>query len=84
MDIKTFLEKSCGKWFCQCTSQHLGHSQSEWRRTDTWISLLPPEDSSLLQLCEKFGMDPALAVGGLSARWEGNVGADPFRRTLAS
>ncbi len=81
MDIKTFFEKSCGKWFCQCTSQHLGHSQSEWRRTDTWITLLPSDDSSVLSLCEQFATDPALVVCGLSARWEGTVGADPDKKT---
>ncbi|MGF1512329.1 MAG: phycobiliprotein lyase [Elainellaceae cyanobacterium] len=84
MDIKTFFEQSCGKWFCQCTSQHLGHSQSEWRRTDTWITPLPTNDDSVLQLCEQFTIDPALAVSALSARWEGIVGADTEKKTGTS
>jgi len=81
MDIKTFFEQSCGKWFCQCTSQHLGHSQSEWQRTDTWITLLPTDDSAVLQLCQQFSLDPALAVCGLSARWEGTIGTDTSKKT---
>ncbi|MGB3615002.1 MAG: phycobiliprotein lyase [Elainellaceae cyanobacterium] len=77
MDIKIFFEQSCGKWFCQCTSQHLGHSQSEWQRTDTWITLVPTDDSSVLQLCSQFNIDPSLALCSLSARWEGTIGASP-------
>ncbi|MEO0405965.1 MAG: phycobiliprotein lyase [Cyanobacteria bacterium P01_A01_bin.135] len=84
MDIQTFFEKSTGKWFCQCTSQHLGHSQSDWQRTDTWITPLDKGDSAALKLCEQFNIDPSLVIGGLSARWEGIQGADPDKKTGSS
>lgn len=81
MDIKTFFEKSTGKWFCQCTSQHLGHSQSDWQRTDTWITLLDENDSAARELCAQFNIDPSLIIGAIAARWEGIMNREPDKKT---
>ncbi|MEB3359097.1 MAG: phycobiliprotein lyase [Synechococcales bacterium] len=80
MDIQSFFEQSCGKWFCQRTSQHLTYNQSEWSRTDVWIELLPNHDQAVVDLCQQQGQDAAQAVCGVAVRWEGFVGADPSKQ----
>jgi len=80
MDIRSFFENSCGKWFCQRTSQHLTYNQSEWSRTDVWLELLPNSDQAVVDLCEQQGQDADQAICGVTVRWEGFVGADPAKQ----
>ena len=77
MDIKGFFEQSCGKWFSQRTNQHLTYAQTEWGKSDVWISMLAADDVSVTQVCEQHGVNATEALFGIAVRWEGFMGKDP-------
>lgn len=80
MTIQEFFEKSCGKWFSQRTTQHLTYNQSEWGKSDVYIDMLAVDDSTVMDVCEKHGVDPGHALCAVQVKWEGFVGADPSKQ----
>ncbi len=70
MDIQEFLQLCVGKWFVQRTSHQLPPQKLAASRGDFWIEWLPPEDTTVGQVCQKFQLDPDSALGGLKTTWE--------------
>jgi hypothetical protein len=73
MDIVEFFEQSSGKWFSQRTSHHLAFKQSEGGKSDLVIEMLPKDDPVVVQLCEQYEIDPALALCGARVSWDGTM-----------
>jgi hypothetical protein len=73
MDIVEFFELSTGKWFSQRTSHHLAFKQSEGGKSELQIELLDKTDAAVIQLCELYSMDPALALCGARVTWDGTM-----------
>jgi hypothetical protein len=73
MDIVEFFQLSSGKWFSQRTSHHLAFRQSEAGKSQIEIELLPKTDAAVIQLCQQYEMDPALALCGARVTWDGSM-----------
>lgn len=73
MDIVEFFQQSSGKWFSQRTSHHLAFKQSEGGKSELQIELLDKTDPAVIQLCEQYEMDPALALCGARVTWDGTM-----------
>jgi len=73
MDIMEFFQLSAGKWFSQRTSHHLAFKQSEGGKSDLQIETLPKDDPAVIQLCQQYEIDPALALGGARVAWDGTM-----------
>jgi hypothetical protein len=71
MNITEFFQQSAGKWVSQRTSHHPAFKQPEGGRSDFYIEVLPSDDLAVVQLCQEYGVDAALAVCGVRTRWEG-------------
>jgi len=73
MDIMEFFQLSAGKWFSQRTSHHLAFKQTEGGKSDLKIETLPQDDPAVIQLCQQYEIDPALALGGARVTWDGTM-----------
>lgn len=73
MDIMEFFQLSSGKWFSQRTSHHLAFRQSEAGKSQIVIELLSKADAAVIQLCQQYETDPALALCGARVTWDGSM-----------
>lgn len=73
MDIVEFFEQSAGKWFSQRTSHHLAFKQSESGKSNIQIEMLAKDAPEVIQLCQQYEIDPALALCGARVTWEGTM-----------
>jgi hypothetical protein len=73
MDIVEFFELSSGKWFSQRTSHHLAFKQTEGGKSDIQIEQLDKADPAVIQLCEQYEVDRALALCGARVTWNGTM-----------
>jgi hypothetical protein len=73
MDIMEFFQLSAGKWFSQRTSHHLAFKQSESGKSELKIELLDKQDPAVIQLCQQYEIEPALALGGARVSWDGTM-----------
>jgi len=80
MDILEFFELSAGKWFSQRTVHNLTSGALEAGKSNLTIALLGPDDSTLAQLCDRHGVDPAAAGKGWHLTWDGTVDSDTDKR----
>ena len=72
MNIESFFEKSAGKWFSQRTSYQLGQTE-QWHQSDktnVFQEVVPGNSDDVIELCDRYHIDPALAIVGLLSRWE--------------
>lgn len=76
MDIQEFFQLSAGKWFSQRTSHHLAFKQAENGKSDITIEMVSQDDPAVIQLCEQYDVDPALAWGGARVTWDGTMEGD--------
>lgn len=76
MDIMEFFQLSAGKWFSQRTSHHLAFKQTEGGKSDLKVETVPQDDPAVIQLCEQYEIDPALALGGARVAWDGTMDWD--------
>ncbi len=81
MDIQEFFEQSAGKWFSHRTSHHLAFKQSEGGKSDLTIEMVLPNEQSVIQLCEQYEIDPALAKCGARVSWNGTMEWDQEKHT---
>ncbi|MDY6806845.1 MAG: phycobiliprotein lyase [Cyanobacteriota bacterium] len=61
MDIIEFFQQSAGKWFCQRTVHNLNSAELKAGKFELNIDILPPEDATVVKLCQKYQTDPAQA-----------------------
>lgn len=73
MDITEFFQLSDGKWFSQQTSHHLASQQTEIGKSNLRIEMLSKGDPVVVQLCQEYQVDPALALCGNRITWDGTV-----------
>lgn len=73
MDIKEFFEQSAGKWFSQRTGHHPAFKQAESGQSNITIEILAADAPEVVQLCEQYHIDPALAVCGARVTWDGTM-----------
>lgn len=73
MDIVEFFQQSTGKWFSQRTSHHLAFKQSESGKSELKIEMLDKDHPEVIQLCQQYDMDPALALCGARVTWDGTM-----------
>lgn len=73
MDIKEFFEQSAGKWFSQRTSHHLDATPAESGKSNIVIELLPANAPEVIKLCEKYDIEPKLALCGVRVTWDGTI-----------
>lgn len=73
MDIVEFFQQSAGKWFSQRTSHHLAFKQSESGKSDIVIEALAKDAPEVIQLCQQYDLDPALALCGARVTWNGTM-----------
>lgn len=73
MDITEFFQLSAGKWFSQRTSHHLAFKQTESGESDLRVELLAKDDPVVVQLCQQYEVDPALALCGSRISWDGTT-----------
>lgn len=76
MNIVEFFQQSAGKWFSQRTSHHLAFNQSQAGKSDIVIEMLSSGDPAVIQLCQQYDVEPALALCGLRITWNGTVEKD--------
>ena len=81
MDIIEFFDLSAGKWFSQRTIHHLTSGKLIAGKSNLAIEILPPEDSTVIQLCQQYQSDPSVAWGGLKFSWDGTVDGNPKKQT---
>jgi hypothetical protein len=73
MDIVEFFQLSSGKWFSHRTSHLFAGKRSEGGKSDVLVEMLPKTDPEVIQLCEQYGTDPALALCGSRITWNGTI-----------
>lgn len=73
MDIQEFFEQSAGKWFSQRTSHHLAFKQTESGKSNITIEMLAKTAPEVMQLCEQYNTDPAIALCGARVTWNGTM-----------
>jgi hypothetical protein len=81
MDITEFFQQSSGKWFSQRTSHHLAFKQSESGKSDIVIEMMAKDDPAVVQLCQQYEVDPALALCGARVTWNGTMEWDEEKHT---
>ncbi|WAL62151.1 phycobiliprotein lyase [Thermocoleostomius sinensis] len=81
MDIVEFFQQSAGKWFSQRTSHHLAFKQSESGKSDIVIEMMAKDDPAVVQLCQQYEVDPALALCGARVTWNGTMEWDEEKHT---
>lgn len=71
MDITEFVERSLGRWRSQRSAHHLAFRHFE--EVLSTIDIVPLEVRSLavIELCNSYGFDPAMAVSPFHMSWEG-------------
>jgi CpeS-like protein len=69
MDIQEFFQLCNGKWVSQRTTHYLIEQKNQSDRSDLWIDFADATDPKVVELCQQFSLDSALAYGGLKIRW---------------
>ena len=73
MNIKEFFEQSAGNWFAQRTSYDLQGDKADNSKSDLTITLIDPQDSQVVNLCQQKGISPDLAWQGIQTGWDTSV-----------
>lgn len=73
MDIVEFFQQSAGKWSSMRNHHHLAFNQQEGGKSTIEIELLEPTNAAVIQLCERYQVDPALAACGARITWDGST-----------
>ncbi|NEP61915.1 MAG: phycobiliprotein lyase [Symploca sp. SIO2G7] len=76
MDIKEFLDQSAGKWFSQRTNHYLSSVPAQSGKSDIIIEILASDAPEVVQLCQQYNIDPASALCGVKANWDGIMAGD--------
>lgn len=84
MNITEFFEQSAGRWFSQRTSHHLAFKQSEGGKSDIKIEMVLVDHPEVIQLCQQYDIDPALALCGARVTWDGTMEWDEEKHSGSS
>ncbi|MBO1348843.1 MAG: phycobiliprotein lyase [Hormoscilla sp. GUM202] len=84
MDITEFFQLSAGKWFSQRTVHHLASTDLEIGKSNLVIDFLPQTDPDLSKLCQKYQIDPGLALCGTRVTWDGTIGQQAKKHSGAT
>lgn len=80
MDIVEFFELSAGKWFSQRTVHNLTSGELQTGKSDLVMDVLSPDDVTVLEMCDRHGVDQALVGKGLHLTWEGTIESNPDQK----
>ena len=73
MTMMDFFGKSEGTWFSQRTVHRFDSAGDESGESNLIITTLSKDDPQVIEVCEAQGVNPALASGGASFLWQGNL-----------
>ena len=80
MDIKTFFEKSEGKWFTQRTRYNLAQKSVDNAKAELTVELVGGEDSAIAALRQEVSNPPSdpnsLPLAGAKITWENQAEAE--------
>ena len=82
MDIQEFVEKSLGQWRSQRSAHHLAFRHFEAVESVIDIEAVSPEDTSVIDLCKAYDIDPSQAVAPFKMRWEGQSDWDDGKEVI--
>ncbi|MGL5082488.1 MAG: phycobiliprotein lyase [Microcoleaceae cyanobacterium] len=71
MNITEFLELSAGKWFSQRTIHNFSSGKLLAGKSTLTVEILPPNDSGVIDLCDRAQVNSSAAWGGLKTTWDG-------------
>ena len=75
MDAIEFFQQSAGKWFSQRTIHNLASGELKAGKLNLNIEILPPENSTVVKLCQRHQTDPAAAsLAGVKVTRDGETG----------
>jgi len=83
MDIQDFFQQSAGRWFSQRTSHVLTTQQSENGKSNIQIDHLDGGAPEVTQLCEQYGVDPSLALCGITIVSESSLDLSSKKHTTS-
>ncbi|MFP4134482.1 MAG: phycobiliprotein lyase [Halothece sp.] len=90
MDIKTFFEKSEGKWFTQRTRYNLAQKSVDNAKAELTVELLGGEDSAIAALCQEVSsqINPpsnpnSLSLAGARITWENQAETETGESLIA-
>ena len=85
MDITKFVELSLGSWRSQRSAHHLAFRHFEEVTSNIDIIALKESDKEVIDLCQLYKIDPALAAHPFRMSWEGETDwvekEEPFEGT---
>ncbi|MCU0537401.1 MAG: phycobiliprotein lyase [Hydrococcus sp. Prado102] len=73
MNMMDFFRKSEGTWFSVRTVHHFDSVEDESGESNLIIQVLEPNAPQVIEVCKLQNVDPALASGGASFMWQGNI-----------
>lgn len=82
MDIQEFVAQSIGTWRSQRSAHHLAFGHFEAIESAIEIASLTCKDTSVVDLCKAYGVDPKQAVSPFQMRWEGRSDWDEGEEVL--
>ncbi len=75
MTMMDFFRKSEGTWFSQRSVHHFDAAADESGESNLIIQVMEKDHPKIQELCDKQGVDPALAVGGATFMWQTTLDA---------
>ncbi|MEB3828940.1 phycobiliprotein lyase [Phormidium sp. CCY1219] len=84
MNVNEFVAKSIGKWRSQRSGHHLAFSHFEEIRSTIDIVALGADDREVLDLCQAYNIDPALASSPFKMSWAGESDWDEDEKLTGS
>lgn len=74
MNIIEFFQLCAGKWLSQRTSHNLTDQKIEVGKSELQMEIISSSDPEVINLCEKYQIEPNTTLGGLRIQWNGSVG----------
>ena len=73
MDIHQFLQLFVGRWRSQRSNHQFGQGDGGDARSEIIITELPPDNSEVVNLCQKYNFDPQAVISSIQLSWEEDV-----------
>ncbi len=81
MDIKEFFEQSAGRWFSQRTSNHITSQPIKNGKSNITMEMLSGDAPEVIKLCQKYQIEPGIAIFGVKVIWDGTVVGEQKKQT---
>ena len=75
MTMMDFFRKSEGTWFSQRSVHHFDAAADESGESNLIIQIMEKDHPKIQEICDKQGVNPALAVGGATFMWQTTLDA---------